>query len=132
MSTRARMLAFAIAMPAGAAVALEKPARTILPAGSDVFVVSVGAFDFGPLASTESYTAVTFGDASYLLRGTTPSGITALLASPRLPTGAVIDNIELHACDFDAAEDVTLYLHDCLDDADGPGGCTALGLRWPG
>jgi hypothetical protein len=44
----------------------------------------------------------------------------------RLPSGTLIDHIELDACDEDGSADVAATLFDCVDDQSGPGTCTVM------
>src|SRR4029434_10551651 len=60
-----------------------------LPAGGDVFAITVGAFEFAPEGSTLPYVANSVAGGEYLMVGSGP-GQTNVLSNINLPTGAVI------------------------------------------
>ena len=101
----------------------EEPASH-LPAGADVFVVTVGAWEFAP-----RFAGTQYGEANAPAPLTMRAimGDTEMVSNVHLPTGAIIDSIELDYCDDSPALDISVFLFDCLDDAGGPGGCTQLG-----
>ena len=96
-----------------------------LPAGvGDVFVLTVGAYDMGLSNTLDHVIGNSIAGGEYIR--TCISGGCSLVGTVRLPTGALIDHIELDACDDDAANDVSALLLDCDDGNFGPGPCTTL------
>jgi hypothetical protein len=96
----------------------------VLPAGTGTdYIAEVYGWDFMP-ASSSVTTAFTFIGAGAALRTTTAG--TELSVGVHLPSGALIDFLELDACDASGTNDGSVSLFDCADGAGGPGGCTAL------
>lgn len=96
-----------------------------LPAGvGDVFVLTVGAYDMGLSNTLDHVIGNSIAGGEYIR--TCISGGCSLVGTVRLPTGALIDHIELDACDEDGSADVAATLFDCVDDQSGPGTCTVM------
>jgi hypothetical protein len=104
-----------------------KAARAALPAGSDLFVATLGAWDFAQTDSNTSYAYTTLGGVEFVMAASGPGAITEMIASVHLPTGVLIDSFELDYCDLDAAQEIGVLFDDCADDAGGPGPCTEIG-----
>jgi hypothetical protein len=113
------LLALGIGLCSGPLIAQSTP----LAAGtSNEYILTVHEVEFAPTDSSTTYASIDIYGVSNL-RETTAG---ASLAAPvHLPSGAVIDYIELHACDMSALVG-TVGLHDCADDGH-PGACTTLG-----
>jgi hypothetical protein len=99
-----------------------------LPAGGDIFASTVGAFEFAPANSDTSYSLTNITGLEALLSASPTAGF---ITNVHLPTGALLDHIELDYCDTNAGNDLLLVLDDCLDDAGGPGACSPLAFVSP-
>jgi hypothetical protein len=64
--------------------------------------VDVGEWEFSPIDSATTYSDVGIGAGNLLRFSTTPSG--AFLAPVHLPSGAVLQSVELDACDSNALD----------------------------
>jgi hypothetical protein len=99
--------------------------RPNLPAGpNNDFISEVFGWDFQPGASTTT-TGFTIIGAGVALR-TTTGGTGELVGPVHLPTGVVIDFIELDACDASVTNDGNVGLYQLADPFTGPGGATLL------
>jgi hypothetical protein len=96
-----------------------------LPGGtSDVFTLTIGAWEMQPEISTMA-TSFTFVDAGGYLRASSTGG--TLTSSLHLPAGVLIDHIELDACDEDAVNDIGAVVFSiCGDSGGGPSGCSTI------
>jgi hypothetical protein len=103
----------------GAAAAAKNGLAT---PGTSGRLLTVHAVEFAPIDSSTTFEALPIGVVTQLRE--TTSG-TALLAPVHLPSGAVIDEIILHACDASATSVGSVTLYDCIDDPI-PGSCTGL------
>jgi len=82
-----------------------------------------------PALSSTTWSHTTIGGVGYLRYS--PSG-GEVLAPLHLPTGVLIDHIELDACDTDASNDVgVVTLYHCQDSASGPGPCDPVDTITP-
>lgn len=110
-----------------AAQATAKKSQSSLPAGlGALYILPVGAWDFQPNDSTVATGTTNINGADFL-RTATGSSPAVLVAPVHLPSGVIIDHIELDACDVDAVADVTVNITTCVDDSNGPGACTVRG-----
>jgi hypothetical protein len=94
-----------------------------LPAGpQNSFTATISAFDFA--SDTGQFTGGVIDNGEYM-RACASAGC-SLVGTLHLPSGVVLDSIELDACDEDPANDVSVTLFDCIDGSDGPGPCTPI------
>jgi hypothetical protein len=104
------------------------PGKTpILPAGTDKFAVTIGAWDMQPsIAGAETAEAAING-APFLRYSTSDIGASTLVGHLHLPAGALIDSFEVDACDIDPLVDLpNVLFYDCDDSGGGPGPCTLI------
>ena len=74
------------------------PEKTLnVPAGTSLFVLTIGAWDMQPIDSSKTTGTVEL-DSGNLLRNSTAAGGTALVGHIHLPAGALIDHTEVDAC----------------------------------
>jgi hypothetical protein len=116
----------------GPATGPLKPASSVpgktpnLPAGTSLFVLTIGAWDMQPLGSSETTESIQIDNAKFM-RYSTALGGTALFGHVHLPAGVLIDHIEVDACDEDPTYDIAFpQLLTCVDSSDGPGPCTTI------
>jgi hypothetical protein len=100
-----------------------QPRDTAVPArpefgGADRILQAIGYSEFTPDNSSTTYVDLVSGGR----HSTVPNG--GFVATPHLPSGAVVTYFELDYCDFDSATDVTAALVDCSFLL---GGCTPHG-----
>lgn len=103
------------------------PGKTAdLPAGTDLFVLTMGAWDMQPADSSETTTLVTIDSGTYL-RATTSGFGAELIGHIHLPAGALIDHFEVDACDEEPLNDLSnpQFLQ-CSDSSAGPGPCSTI------
>ncbi len=103
------------------------PGKTLnLPAGADLFVLTIGAWDMQPGDSAQTTGTTTLVPGAFVRWATSGLGAN-LVGHVHLPAGALIDHFEVDACDNDPLNDLLppQLLH-CVDSSDGPGPCTLI------
>src|SRR5262245_28566009 len=115
--------AVALTPATGLGQGIAKAASPNLPAGpQNLFTETIGAWDLGP-GSSGQLTGGVIDGGDYLRA--CASGACTLIGSLHLPSGAILDSIELDVCDQDPVNDISMTLFDCAD-GNGPGPCTPL------
>ncbi len=69
-------------------------------------LVRVGPMQFAPIQSTTPYSAV--GSPSFTRYATGGDG--AFVASPSLPSGALVSFVQFDVCDINVADDITVFI----------------------
>ena len=119
-------LAFVFPMVLAASAQAEIPNAATRPAPTygtaDMSIYTVNAFDLEPAAFS-----VEMGITTPLLRFVfdSPGSNAPLYSGLRLPSGAILDFIDISGCDTDAAENIIAGVYACADPA---GNCTQSGL----
>jgi hypothetical protein len=106
----------------------EAKSALSLPAGADVFAVTMGAFEFAPASSDNTYARTTVAGGEMLM---TACGACEFVTNLHLPSGVLLDHLELDYCDTTSDEHhMVMALSDCLDNVGGPGGCSQIGFAF--